>query len=156
MLGVWWRRRQRHETNGTGRLSQSVQNDVHIETGPCAGSCASSPSEFRSPKFWWEARVLVSPENPTAQDAVLSIKVIKTMARRVSHQYPDGYRTLSGDRQAGFLFTRTIWSNVSSNRGTLLNGYLLISIMLKDSCMYLVNWASSTCSRAFPRLHIFE
>lgn len=44
----------------------------------------------------------VSPENPNAQNAVLSIKVIKTMARRVSHQYPDAYRTLSGDRQAGF------------------------------------------------------
>ena len=48
-----------------------VQNDVHVETGPCAGSCASSPSEIRSPSFD-EKLEFVSPEKPTAQDAVLS------------------------------------------------------------------------------------
>lgn len=92
-----------------------------METGPCAGSCAYGILQII--KFGGKLEFCALLEKPTAHDVVLSLNQSK--------QWPKVFATdilvlidLVRRPTSRILLTRTVWSNVSSNRGTLLNGYL--------------------------------
>lgn len=58
------------------RYWPSLQNDVHMETGPCAGSCAYGNFKLHpnsDQQIWWKLEVCALLEKPSAQDVVLSL-----------------------------------------------------------------------------------